>query len=38
LAACPAEYQHGLKIRIGSLGPYAGAVGAAALWFEDAVP
>lgn len=34
-AACPAEYHHGLEIRIGSLGPYAGAVGAAALWFEE---
>ena len=38
LAACPREYQHGLKINIGSLGQYAGAVGAAALWFEDEFP
>jgi glucokinase len=38
LAACPREYQQGLKINIGSLGPYAGAVGAAALWFEDGIP
>jgi glucokinase len=38
VAACPREYQQGLKIEIGSLGPYAGAVGAAALWFEDEIP
>jgi glucokinase len=38
LAACPNEYRRGLKIKIGCLGPYAGAVGAAALWFEDAIP
>jgi predicted NBD/HSP70 family sugar kinase len=34
-AACPREYRQGLDIRIGELGPYAGAVGAAALWLED---
>lgn len=34
-AACPPEYRYGLEIKIGTLGPYAGAVGAAALWFED---
>lgn len=32
---CPVEYQQGLEIRIGELGPYAGAIGAAALWLED---
>jgi glucokinase len=35
LAACPSEYHHGLQIKIGALGPYAGAIGAAALWFEN---
>jgi glucokinase len=35
-AACPTEYRQGLEIKIGALGPYAGAAGAAALWFEDA--
>jgi glucokinase len=34
-AACPIEYRQGLNIRIGELGSYAGAVGAAALWLED---
>jgi glucokinase len=34
--ACPREYRHELDIRSGDLGPYAGAVGAAALWLEDA--
>jgi glucokinase len=34
-AACPAEYRQGLDITRGELGPYAGAVGAAALWLED---
>jgi glucokinase len=38
LAACPSEYQQGLQIKIGDLGPYAGAAGAAALWFEDEIP
>jgi glucokinase len=33
--ACPAEYRHRLEIKFGELGPYAGAVGAAALWLED---
>jgi glucokinase len=32
---CRAEYRQGLEIRIGELGAYAGAVGAAALWLED---
>jgi glucokinase len=32
---CPAEYQQGMEIKIGELGAYAGAVGAAVLWFED---
>jgi glucokinase len=34
-AACPLEYRQDLDIRIGELGPYAGAVGAAAMWLED---
>jgi glucokinase len=34
-AACPVEYRHGMDIRIGELGPYSGAAGAAALCFED---
>jgi glucokinase len=37
-AACPVEYRQGLRIVIGELGPFAGAVGAAALWFEDEGP
>lgn len=36
LAACPEEFRHGLAIRPGALGPYCGAVGAAALWLEEA--
>ena len=36
LAACPAEFRHGLAIRLGALGPYCGAIGAAAQWREDA--
>jgi predicted NBD/HSP70 family sugar kinase len=34
-AACPLEYRQGLEIKIGELGSYAGAIGAAALWLED---
>jgi glucokinase len=34
-ASCPVEYHQGLEIRIGELGVYAGAVGAAALWLKD---
>lgn len=34
-AACPVEYRQGLDIRLGELGSYAGAVGAAALWLEE---
>ena len=34
-AACPFEYRQGLEIKIGELGAYAGAVGAAALWLKD---
>jgi glucokinase len=36
LAACPAEFRHGLAIRLGALGPWCGAIGAAAQWQEDA--
>lgn len=36
LAACPTEFRHGLAIRLGGLGPYCGAIGAAAQWREDA--
>ena len=32
LNACPAEFRHDLSIRLGELGAFAGAVGAAALW------
>lgn len=35
LAACPAEFRHGLAVRLGGLGPYCGAIGAAAQWRED---
>ncbi len=35
LAACPPEFRHGLAIRLGALGPYCGAIGAAAQWRED---
>jgi glucokinase len=35
-AGCPAEYRQGLEIKLGELGPFAGAVGAAALWLKDA--
>lgn len=34
LAACPPDFRRGLSIEIGTLGPYAGAVGAASLWKE----
>jgi glucokinase len=34
--ACPPEFRHGLAIRIGTLGPYCGAIGAAALWRDEA--
>lgn len=34
-AACPMEYRQGLEIKIGELGAYAGAIGAAALWLEE---
>ena len=34
-AACPAEFRHGLAIRLGALGTFCGAIGAAALWRED---
>jgi glucokinase len=37
-AACPIVYRRGLKIVIGKLGPFAGAVGAATLWSEDEDP
>ena len=36
LAACPREFRHGLAIRLGALGPYCGAIGAAAQWQGDA--
>jgi hypothetical protein len=35
LAACPPEFRHGLAIRLGALGPYCGAIGAAAQWRDD---
>lgn len=34
-AACPAGFAHGLAIRLGALGPYCGAIGAAALWRDE---
>ncbi|MCB1500298.1 MAG: ROK family protein [Bauldia sp.] len=34
-AACPAGFAHGLAIRLGELGPYCGAIGAAALWRDE---
>lgn len=34
LAACPQDFQRGLAVRLGTLGAYAGAVGAASLWRE----
>jgi predicted NBD/HSP70 family sugar kinase len=34
VAACPEEFRHDLAIRLGALGPYCGAIGAAALWRE----
>jgi glucokinase len=33
--ACPAEFRHGLSIRLSTLGPLAGAYGAAALWLQE---
>ena len=35
LRACPPNYQHELMIRLSALGPFAGAVGAAALWLDE---
>ncbi len=35
-AACAEEFRHGLVIRLGELGPFCGAIGAAALWREGA--
>jgi glucokinase len=35
LAACPEEFRHGLAIRLGALGAYCGAIGAAAQWRGD---
>ena len=35
-AACPESYFNGIQIRFGELGPLAGAIGAAALFREDA--
>jgi len=35
-AACPEEFRHGLSIRLGALGTFCGAIGAAALWRDDA--
>ena len=34
---CPAPYQFGLDIRLSKLGDFFGAIGAASLWFHDAV-
>lgn len=36
LEACPPEFRHGLAVRLGALGPFCGAIGAAAQWREDA--
>ena len=36
-AACPAGFAHGLAIRLGELGPFCGAIGAAALWRDEVV-
>ena len=38
LRACPMEFQHGLSIRLSTLGPFAGAIGAAALWLQEEKP
>ena len=38
LRACPPEFQHGLSIRLSTLGPFAGAIGAAALWLREDKP
>ena len=35
LAACPADFRRDLTIRLGTLGAYAGAIGAASLWCEE---
>ena len=35
-AACAEEFRHGLVIRLGALGTFCGAIGAAALWREEA--
>lgn len=35
-AACAEEFRHGLVIRLGELGTYCGAIGAAALWRDGA--
>ena len=34
--ACPKDFQSGMAIRLGALGQFAGAVGAASLWREEA--
>jgi glucokinase len=34
-AACPAGFEHGLLVRLGELGPFCGAIGAAALWRDE---
>ena len=36
LRACPPNYQHGLLIKLSMLGTFAGALGAAALWRDEA--
>ncbi len=35
VTACPNEFRHGMAVRLGTLGPTCGAIGAAALWRED---
>jgi glucokinase len=38
IRSCPEAFRHDLSIRLGTLGAYAGAVGAAALWKDDIIP
>ncbi len=37
LAACPPDFRRDLSVRLGTLGPYAGAIGAASLWREESL-
>lgn len=36
LQACPRDFRSGMAVRLGALGQFAGAVGAASLWREEA--